>query len=205
MIEARSQLQIHALHIVLFAVWVVIFAAVYLRERVRASKSLDGGDLPERAHWVSRMVGWPAAIALCSAVAGAVHWSVIREHFHESVLYGGFFLGLTIAQFGFSAWVVWRPTPALLRAAAMASIAVVLLWLATRTTGIPLGPAAGETEPFGGLDITASVAEFVTAVLCLLALRSIASTRTSGPDGGGGEAELPTAARSRRTSASQGR
>jgi hypothetical protein len=176
MIEARSQVQIHSLHIVLFGVWVVIFAAVYVRERIRSHGSSDTDVVADR--WVSRL-GWSGAIAVSSVIAGAVHLSVIREHFHEALLYGWFFLVLTFLQFGFAVWVVWRPCPALFRAGGLASLAVVLLWLATRTTGIPLGPAAGETEPFGVLDVVASAAEFVTALLCLLALRAVTSEASS--------------------------
>jgi hypothetical protein len=35
-----------------------------------------------------------------------------------------------------------------------------MLWLAIRTTGIPLGPAAGKAEPFGARDLVASTAEW---------------------------------------------
>lgn len=173
MMEARSQLQIHSLHIVLFGVWVAIFTAVYVRERIRSHGSTGTHVVAGRR--TARRLGWPGAIAVSSIIAGAVHLSVIREHFQEALLYGWFFLVLTFLQFGFAAWVVWRPSPGLFKAGGMASLAVVLLWLATRTTGIPLGPAAGETEPFGLLDVVASAAEFVTAVLCLLALRCATS------------------------------
>jgi hypothetical protein len=178
MIEARTQLQIHSAHIALFGVWVVIFAVVYARERLKGKRA--GENHPTPARLVNRLLGWPGAIGACSVVAGAVHLSIIRDHFREAVLYGLFFLLLTVAQFGFAAWVIWRPGAGLFKAGAVASLAVVLLWLATRTTGIPLGPAAGETEPFGALDIVASAAELVTAALCLLALRS----RPAGARGG---------------------
>jgi hypothetical protein len=179
-IEARSQVQIHSLHIVLFGVWVVIFAGVYVRERIRSHGSGASGVVRDR--WVTRLLGWPGAIAGSSIVAGGVHLSVIREHFHEALLYGWFFLVLTMLQFGFAAWVIRRPSPALFRAGGMASLAVVLLWLATRTTGIPLGPAAGQTEPFGVLDVVASGAELVTALLCLFALHR--ATSETGPEAG---------------------
>jgi hypothetical protein len=47
-----------------------------------------------------------------------------------------------------------------------------MLWLATRTVGIPLGPAAGCTEDVGVLDLMATGAETVVVVLCLLGLRA---------------------------------
>jgi hypothetical protein len=171
---AGSEIQIHAAHIALFIVWLVVFSAVYARERFknRARESAVTSD-----DWLARAFGWPGAIALMSVVAGAIHLSIIGEHFREAALYGFFFLGLTAIQFGFAAWVIWRPSAALLRAGGLAALGVVLLWLATRTTGIPLGPGAGETEPFGWLDGLASASELLTALMCIPAIRALGGLR----------------------------
>jgi len=173
MSAATSQVQIHSTHIVLFAVWVAVFTAVYLHKRAHSPESeatarRQANPSTSRA----RILGLPGAIALSSIIAAAVHLSVIADHFHEAVLYGTFFLLLTAGQFAFAAWILWRPSRALFMAGAAASLAIVLLWLATRTTGIPLGPAAGETEPVGRLDLTASAAELATTLLCIAALRA---------------------------------
>jgi hypothetical protein len=114
-----------------------------------------------------------------SVVAGAIHLSIIGEHFREAALYGFFFLGLTVIQFGFAAWVIWRPSAALLRAGGLAALGVVLLRLTTRTTGIPLGPGAGETEPFGWLDGLALASELLTALMCIPAIRALGGLRPS--------------------------
>ena len=114
---------------------------------------------------------WAAAAAVTGVVAGAVHLTVIGEHFAESWLYGSFFLVLTVLQFGWAAAVLWRPSRSLLLAGAAASVLVALLWLATRTIGIPVGPGAGETEPFGAADTLCSITELLTAALVLLAVR----------------------------------
>jgi hypothetical protein len=178
MIAAGSQLQIHKIHIVLFAVWVAVFAVVYLHSRMRAAAdAATSRTRLDASAWRARLLGIPGGIALCSIVAAGVHLSVIEDHFREALLYGLFFLLLTIAQFAFAAWIVWRPSRALFTAGAVAATAVVLLWLATRTTGIPLGPAAGETEPVGRLDLVASAAELAMAVLCFAAVRTRHGTR----------------------------
>ena len=172
MSAAASQVQIHSTHIVLFAVWVAVFTAVYVHKRARTSRPEATPGRATQPTLRVRILGLPGAIALCSIIAAAVHLSVIDDHFHEAVLYGTFFLLLTAGQFAFAAWILWRPSRALFLAGAAASLAIVLLWLATRTTGIPLGPAAGETEPVGRLDLTASAAELAITLLCIAALRA---------------------------------
>lgn len=114
------------------------------------------------------------ALNLCTVAgigAAAVHYAVMPDHLHESVLYGGFFLVTATLQLCWALAVNLRPTRRLLLTGAAANATVVGLWLITRTAGIPLGPAAGTTEQFGGLDILASVFE-VGLVLASVALLS---------------------------------
>ena len=49
--------------------------------------------------------------------------------------------------------------------AAVVSLAVVALWLVTRSVGLPFGPWAGRPEPFAITDITASLNELLLAGL----------------------------------------
>lgn len=104
-------------------------------------------------------------LVLSTIVAAAMHASVVREHFMESSLYGGFFLATAVAGFGYAVWVLTRPARWLYAAAVVANVAIVALWLTTRLIEVPVGPGAGETEPFGTVDIVASSAE----VLCVVA------------------------------------
>jgi hypothetical protein len=176
MTTASSELQIHTAHLVLFGVWVLIFAVAYIRGRrqsTRRAPTLPTPQLP----WRARIRGWTGAIAACSIIAAGVHLDVIGEHFRESAWYGSFFLGLTITQLTFAACVVIRPSRALIKAGALASLGVILLWAATRTTGIPLGPAAGQTEPIGVLDVAATLAELATIITCVAALKPQSSVR----------------------------
>ncbi len=154
-----SFVSVHRGHLLLLLVWVVCFAAAYTWNRWRS-----GAPRPAALRRGKLL----CAAALTAAAGGAVHVAVIREHFAESALYGWFFLALAAGQLGWSAVLLRRPSRRLLFAGASASAAVVLLWLATRTVGIPLGPAAGEVEPFGILDVVASAAE-VSTVLCAIA------------------------------------
>lgn len=162
---AASFWSIHAGHVVLLAVWVLVVAGVQLR--VTLGKRRAGA---RRRQPLPRS-GWLAGAAATTVASAAVHLSVIGEHFRESALYGTFFVVLAALQLAWAAGLVLRPSRAWLSAGAAASVLVALLWLATRTVGIPLGPAAGELEGVGAPDVLASAAEVVTAALAVAALR----------------------------------
>ena len=90
-----------------------------------------------------------------------------------------------------SAWAVLavrRPTPRLLLAGAAASGLVALLWVATRTVGIPLGPAAGEVEAVGVPDVVATLTEVlvVGAVAWALAVPGARGGAPYGPTAAAG-------------------
>jgi hypothetical protein len=128
---------------------------------------------------VARLAALPISVgtlALASAVAGvgaaAVHFAVMPEHFHESWLYGTFFLGTATAQVAWSVVAVTRPGRPVFVMGALANGLVVALWLVTRLVGIPIGPAAGTTEDFGALDLLASAFEvFVSLTAALVLIR----------------------------------
>ncbi len=169
MLEATSQLEVHSGHIVLGLGWLGIFGALFGYERLRTHRAANAHRRQPRMAAAGRDLLW--STAAFSAVAAAIHLSVINEHFQESTLYGAFFLALTAAQFGYAGWLLLHPSTAVLRAGAAASAGVVLLWLATRTIGIPIGPAAGEVERFGLADITATASEALLVLCGLLAIR----------------------------------
>jgi hypothetical protein len=160
----RAFWSIHAGHILLLGAWVLVVAAVYVWTKLRARPA---GHRPRLAR-----SPWPAGAALAAIVSGGVHICVIGEHFEESALYGTFFLVLSAVQLGWAVWLLVRPSRAWLLSGAAAFVLVALLWLATRTVGIPLGPEAGELEEFGVLDIIASAAEVAVAVFALVAIRT---------------------------------
>ncbi len=172
MIDATSQVQIHRGHIVLGLAWLIIFGGLFGYERLKARGHTQRHDPAAHRRYPRTMTGrtllWSTAVF--SAIAAAIHLSVIREHFQESALYGAFFLTLTAAQFGYTGWVLLRPSTALLKAGGAASAGIALLWFATRTIGIPIGPGAGEVEPYGVADIAATISETLLTLCALLAV-----------------------------------
>src|SRR6202035_4368278 len=91
--------------------------------------------------------------------AAVVHSLVAPQHFRVSLAYGLFFVAVTITQALFALILFRRPDGRTVRWVALSSAALVLLWLMSRTTGLPVGPEPWRTESFGAFDVLASVAE----------------------------------------------
>jgi hypothetical protein len=105
-----------------------------------------------------RIVGW------LSLAAGVIHAVAAIDHFDHYWLYGVFFLALTYGQ------VLWGV--ALLRGrvddrgltiGARANLAIVAVWLYSRTIGVPIGPEAGRPEAVGVMDVAATLDQVVLA------------------------------------------
>ena len=127
----------------------------------------------------SRPAAWPGAVLYATAglslLAALIHLLVTSEHFAEWWGYGAFILACAIFQGAYAAVVLqWPARPVLLLGAA-SNLAVAILWLVTRTTGIPLlGPHAGEVERVGVLDLACTVAEVgIVAGLGALAIKDL--------------------------------
>jgi hypothetical protein len=101
-----------------------------------------------------------------------IHVVAAIEHVDEYVLYAVFFELLASAQFLLGIALYRSPTRTLLITGATMSLLVVVLWIVSRTLGLPIGPAPWTPEPVGILDVVASADEAVLALLVLLRLRS---------------------------------
>ncbi len=115
------------------------------------------------------------AAAALSLLAAAIHLWVVPEHLEEWWGYGMFFLVLAVAQGLYALGLLgWSSRPFLLLGVA-GNLAVAILWLVTRTTGIPLfGPHVGEVEGVGVLDLACTLAEVgIVAGLGTLAMRGL--------------------------------
>jgi MFS family permease len=98
--------------------------------------------------------------AALSMVAAVVHLWVMPEHFEEWWGYGAFFLVAASAQLLYVPLLVRWPTRTVLLLGIGGNLAIVVLYLLTRTVGIPLfGPEAGEVEGVGFADVCATTSE----------------------------------------------
>ena len=109
-------------------------------------------------------------LASLSVGAAAIHFAVIFEHFAEYALYGAFFLVLSWAQLAWAALVLWRPSRLWLWLGAAGNALVVAVYVASRTTGLPIGPDVGHPEPAGGLDVVSVVLELALIAGCVALL-----------------------------------
>lgn len=118
--------------------------------------------------------------AVCSLGAAAIHFGVAGEHFAEWSVYGVFFvlLGGFQVMWSLAAWS--REDRRLFVAGLVVSTLTVLLWLVTRTTGLPFGPDAHVAEGVGVADVICTALEVVQAALLgLLVVRRRAARRLS--------------------------
>lgn len=106
------------------------------------------------------------ALAGLAATAGLIHLIASAEHVGADWTLGVFFLLVGSGQVA-AAWFVHRsPHDArLLTAVAVGSVAIALLWIFSRTTGVPFGPDAGEVESVGVADTIATLLELGFAAL----------------------------------------
>jgi len=120
-----------------------------------------------------------------SLTAALIHAMVMPEHFQEWWGYGLFFLIVACAQaiYGIAlvlrAWgmsqsgsveYLWaNHARALYLAGIIANVALIVLYVITRTAGIPLGPHAGEVETASTISIVSKIVE-LALVGCLIFL-----------------------------------
>jgi hypothetical protein len=120
-----------------------------------------------------------SAVAL-SLVAALIHLWVTPEHFGEWWAYGTFMLAAFLAQAIYAAFLlVWPRWPLLLLAGVGGNLAIIGMWVVSRTVGIPLGPAAGEVEGMGALDVISTATEVALVVLLMGLLNLYRSGRVA--------------------------
>lgn len=98
-------------------------------------------------------------LATLSAGAGAIHLMAIEAHFAEWPVFGLFFIGAAIFQLGWAVAYQRSPTAPIAGLGLGVNLAIVALWLVTRTVGLPFGPFAGLPEAIETSDAVATLFE----------------------------------------------
>jgi len=111
-----------------------------------------------------------AATTLLMA-AGLVHLWMMPGHFGEWWGYGAFYLSAALFQVLFGIALLRWPGQRLAFCGVWVNLGIVLIYLISRTSGLPVGPHAGVAEQAGVLDMMATASE-VGAIILLVSLLS---------------------------------
>ncbi|HZJ49513.1 MAG TPA: hypothetical protein VFF07_01380 [Actinomycetota bacterium] len=113
-----------------------------------------------------------AGAAMLAGAASIIHASVIGEHFGESILFGLFFAVATAFQLLWAPAALTWPRRGLLIVGAAGNAAIMLVWLASRSVGLPVGPEPWSRETVALPDLLATIFEG-GVVLLVASLRSM--------------------------------
>ncbi len=116
--------------------------------------------------------------ASLSLVAALIHLWMISGHAWLWWGYGVFFLVTALAQGLLGVALLRWPVAPIVLAGIWGNLAVVLLYVFTRTVGVPFGPHTGKVEDAGILDMTATFTEMGLVVVLLTLLSGAYRTAT---------------------------
>jgi hypothetical protein len=126
-----------------------------------------------------RVLGRPVALTFSAAIvaaamlsfaAGDIHVALVQEHYREWWAYGAFFVAAAVGQGLFAALVLLRQPPWLLFAGILGNLAILAMYVLSRTNGPPLGPHAGAPERVASIDVICTIAELGVIVACIALL-----------------------------------
>lgn len=112
-------------------------------------------------------------LALLSAGAGIIHLAVLGPHLREFWLFGVFFAVVGLAQLAWPLLVMTRPSRGIWLTGAVGNALVVVVWVLSRTVGLPLAGDAGHAEPVSFADALS------TAYEALLVAGAVTLTRSA--------------------------
>jgi hypothetical protein len=112
--------------------------------------------------------------AVLSLGVAWVHLAYVAPHFRVWWAYGAFFLAAGAGQALFAPLVLRRPRPWVALVGIAGNVAIVGMYVVSRTAGPPLGPHANVPEEAGAIDLatTATEVAIVGVLLILLGART---------------------------------
>ena len=126
---------------------------------------------------VPRVPGFILVMSGLALTSGTIHLVAAIEHVGDNALLGAFFAFVGAAQLCAAWWIFHRHESArVLGLVAVGSIAVSLLWVFSRTTGIAFGPEPGRAS-VGVADTITTLQQFALAAIAVALLRNSAGDR----------------------------
>lgn len=141
-------------------------------ERETSAVGLTEPDWTVPGSWepgtVGRYVRW--ILALCSLGAAVVHFSVMAGHYTVAWAHGTFFAVAGWTQVALAVALVRSRRRWVLGATALLNLAIIGVWVMSRTVGVPIGPDAWTPEKIEFADTLSTILEGVLVVGALAAL-----------------------------------
>lgn len=127
---------------------------------------------PPTAPQPASVPGRVLALVGLAATAGVIHLVATVEHVGDDWPLGVFFALVGSGQLLAARSIYRRPDDRrVLKAVAAGSVAIALLWLLSRTTGLPFGPRAGKVSSVGAADTIATLQELAFAAIVAATVR----------------------------------
>jgi hypothetical protein len=117
-----------------------------------------------------RAVGLPAFAAALSLSAAIAHFGVAEPHYRAWWAHGLFFVVCGALQALLAALILWWPRPWIALCGIAGNLAVLAMYVYSRTNGSPIGPHEGVPEEPGVYDMTTAAGELVLVVVLVLML-----------------------------------
>ncbi len=110
---------------------------------------------------VGTVLRWTIAALMLGA--GAIHFGMMGEHAGVSWTHGLFFASVAWLQLALAAMIGFRPTRPVITIGILLNLAVLAIWVISRTVGIAIG-GDGTPEAWGSTDILCAVFEGLAVV-----------------------------------------
>lgn len=148
------------------------WALAFMGGRLRVERPTGGGLPRVRSRYDDARI----LVALALAGSAVIHAAVVPEHVVQWRAAGLFFVLLTVLQLLAADLVLTRPGRVVWVGVAALSAGPLLLWLCSRTVGLPFGPGAGDAEAVGLADLAAGLLELVSLAAAVAQVRARAWT-----------------------------
>lgn len=104
-------------------------------------------------------------LALASLAAGIIHCSAALDHAHDNLpWHAALFVVSAAVQVAWAGLVLRRSSKAWLAIGLLVNFALVLAWVLSRSTGVPVIPGAQDAEPLGFKDVTTAFFELAVVI-----------------------------------------
>jgi hypothetical protein len=143
------------------------------------SELTDTGRPPAARAARSTPLSRTDVVAGLSFVAAGLHAWVIEPHLLEWWAYGAFFIACAAGQTALALLIVRGTSRWLVLTGIAGNLAILGMYVLSRTNGPPLGPHTGRPEGAGLLDVTCALAELGTIVALLGLLPPQLARRTT--------------------------